>query len=309
MKNKTVLVTGGAGYIGSRLTEKIIQSGYFVHILDNAAADLKSLKSILPPLSARYFHGSITEKKVLAECIRNVDFVIHLAGVSDGRAGKNNPELTKKTNSDSINGLLESSKEAGVQRFLFASTMGVYGNMYTCDLSEDLLVEPIDPYSESKAICEQLISKADDKDFTTASLRIAMVYGAGPKTRLDFLVNSLCYDAVKKGKLTMLDGNQRRPQIYLDDLCDIFILMLSCEKKLITRNVFNAVESNPSLSEIILNIREVLPETALDTLSKGVEIDSFVMRGDKLKKTLGYEYKTDLREGIINLINFFQRTG
>ena len=307
MKNKKVLITGGAGYIGSRLVEKVIQCGYNVNILDCVEENSEPIKNILSIANTTYFKGSIDDEKILASCTKEVDFVIHLAGVSDGRAGKKDPALTKRINTDSIELLVRISKKAGVKRFLFASTMGVYGNKYSGELFEDFKTAPVDPYSESKAICEQSVKEAGDSDFITTSLRIAMVYGRGPKIKFDFLVNSLCFDAVEKGVLNIVGGHQRRPQIYIDDLCEIFILLLSCDTELIAGEVFNAVESSPSLSEIVFNVKEKLPDTRVVTLAGEGNIDSFSMNGDKLKKVLGFEYQTDLKRGIETLIKYFKK--
>jgi len=301
----TLLVTGGSGYIGACLTQMALEAGYKVHILDNAPAGNGLIQNWLQNYSCSYFEGSITDKEIISSAMTGVDFVVHLAGVSDGRAGKADPELTRRVNSDSIAQILDIAQQAGVQRFAFASTMGVYGNAYKTLLTEDLLLKPIDPYSESKAIGEECVRKAGNEHFVTTALRIAMVYGAGPRIREDFLVNRLCLDAVQKGELTITGGAQRRPQVHVKDLCSLFLAIMQYDRNIIAGQVFNMVESNPSLSEIVAAIQEALPQTVVNVLPGREHEDSFEMDGQKLAQVTAFRPSVDLKTGVQQTIQYF----
>jgi nucleoside-diphosphate-sugar epimerase len=302
----TLLITGGAGYIGSCVVQRAVAEGYIVHILDNINPVDSPLRNLFLQPGVKFFRGSITDPETIIESTRGVDYVIHLAGVSDGRAGKENPALTHKVNSESIGQLLTLSKAAGVKRFLFASTMGVYGNKYGMMLHEGLPLNPVDPYSESKAIGESVVRNADTDDFCTTSLRIAMVYGIGPKVREDFLVNRLCINAVMEGSLMIMGGEQKRPQIHVADLANLFLILLKSEREKICGSVFNAVESNPGLTEIVQIIRDVLPATHLNMLPAREQEDSFEMDGAFLYRAVGFRPAIGLKTGILEIINHYQ---
>ncbi len=304
----TLLITGGAGYIGSRLLQRAIDAGYLVHILDSIDPGESLLRDLYLQPGVRFFRGSITDRELLIESTRGVDTIVHLAGVSDGRAGKENPELTRKVNSESIGQLLNISKAAGVKRFVFASTFGVYGNKYNSPLHEGLEINPVDPYSESKATGERAVHEANTDDFCTTSLRIAMVYGLGPKVREDFLVNQLCLTAVSEGSLTIMGGGQKRPQIHVDDLAGLFLSLLQTDREKISGRVFNVVESNPSLSEIVAIIQELLPETQISLLPARPGEDTFEMDGRLLYRQLNFRPATSLKTGIQGLIDHYKST-
>jgi nucleoside-diphosphate-sugar epimerase len=293
-----ILITGGAGYIGSCLIQKALDQNYFVNVLDSS-------ELIINDPRVSFFRGSIEDKNLLQTSLVGVDIVYHLAGVSDGRQGKLNPELTKKINSDSIDLILELAKHAGVRKFFFASTFGVYGNQYDIPLTEDLSPNPIDPYSISKAICEERIFAINSDVFNTYIFRIAMVYGVGPKIRLDFLVNNLCEQAIKNGKLNIIGGDQQRPQVNVNDVCDLFLRIIKEDKNL-DGQVFNVIESNPSIKEISDIIKKILPNTILHFEPLVQNQDSFVMNGLKLQKLIDFEYTTNLEAGITDLINYFR---
>jgi nucleoside-diphosphate-sugar epimerase len=297
-KRQTILITGGAGYIGSVLVHKAVSKGFNVNILDKVEDE-----NFHDNQTVKFFSGSITDHKTIEESLSGADFVIHLAGISDARAGKENPELTKKTNIDSLKCLLEISQKAGVKRFLFASTMGVYGNKYSIPLKEDLPLDPIDPYSESKAAGEEIIRSENSDCFTTTSLRLAMVYGYSPSMRYDFIVNRLTLDAIEKKQITIMGGEQKRPQVYIDDLSGIFLEFLLADKSLISDEAYNVVGVNPTIEEISTIIRQKLPDTEIKKLPLRNNEDSFEMDGSKLNTVIKYNQQKSLDKGIESIIS------
>jgi nucleoside-diphosphate-sugar epimerase len=305
----SVLVTGGSGYIGSCLVKKAIAAGYTIHVLDNAAALPKAVAELFHHPCVNHFKGDITDRKALEESVQGVAHVVHLAGISDGRAGKANPALTQKVNTESIAQIVDVSKAAGVKKFVFASTMGVYGNGYHSILNEALPLNPLDPYSESKALGEAVVKAAASPTFCPVSLRIAMVYGVGPKIREDFLVNNLCLNAVLQGRLSIMGGLQRRPQIHIDDLARLVLDLLSCDTSDICGAAFNAVGQNPSILEMVDVLKGLLPDLEVDILPARNYEDSFEMDGQKLFESIGFRPMTDLKTGIRGLVDHYQTAG
>jgi nucleoside-diphosphate-sugar epimerase len=303
----SLLITGGSGYIGSALVREALASGYRINVLDNASLPADpQLHAALGCGDIQMFQGSITQYDVVQKSLRDVVGVVHLAGISDGRAGKANPELTRRINAETMETLLEEVAKAGVARFVFASTMGVYGNSYTDPLTEDLPMRPVDPYSESKAIAEKFVADADSASLQTVSLRIAMVYGADVRIREDFLVNNMCLQAVKTKRLQVLGGAQQRPQIHIRDLTSVILSMFSSRGRAICRTAVNVVESNPSLLRIAETICDVLPDTYMEVTPSQAVTDTFVMSGARLSDLTGFVPKYQLRDGIAQTIRYFQ---
>jgi nucleoside-diphosphate-sugar epimerase len=303
-QEKKLLITGGAGYIGSQLVKNALQSNLLINVLDSVEPDYLNF-DFLKHLNINYYAGSLTDETILKRCTENVDYIIHLAGISDGRAGKSNPELTKQINIDTLKKLLVISKGAGVKKFVFASTMGVYGNAYKIPLTEDLPLNPIDPYSESKAIGEQLVQNANTASFATICMRIAMVYGVSDKMKFDFIVNRLTIDALQKKVITIIGGDQKRPQIHIDDLCDLFIESLKMDMKLFDNQCYNVVGQNPSINDIIFDILSQLPKTKIKKLPARKNEDSFEMSGNKLSNLTGYNFKRTIKIGVQEIIKNF----
>lgn len=300
---KRLLITGGAGYVGSQLALNALKSGFLVSILDTINPNEQDIELLIQNPSIIYFYGNLIDSAVLENCTKNIDFIVHLAGISDGRAGKENPELTKKINIDTLDQLLTISKKAGVKRFIFASTMGVYGNSYKVPLTEDLELKPIDPYSESKAIGEKIVLEANSNSFSTLCLRMAMVYGLSPKMRFDFIVNRLTLDAIQKKTITIMGGSQKRPQIHIDDLCELFLELFIIDEKLFKNQCYNAVGQNPSIEAMIHEIQNQLSGVEINKLPIRENEDSFEMDGNKLIAKTGIIFKRNLKIGIKEIIN------
>jgi nucleoside-diphosphate-sugar epimerase len=301
-----LLVTGGAGYIGSQLLFRALEAGYKVRILDGIDPGQDKLSELFRHPDVQFFRGSITDRSILGQCADGADYIVHLAGVSDGRAGKENPELTKKINSDSMEGLLEICKSAGIRKFLFASTFGVYGNRYSGKLEEHLQPQPVDPYSESKAIGESFVQAANTPDFCTISLRIAMVYGLGQKVREEFMLNRLCIDAARTGALRLMGGDQRRPQIHIDNLVGLFLHLLGPESPNLCGEVLNAVDASPTLGELAAAIQQALPQTQIEWLPGRPGEDSFELSDARLKSLTNYVPAVDLNTGIARIIDHYK---
>ncbi|MBC7525083.1 MAG: SDR family oxidoreductase [Flavobacterium sp.] len=301
---KRILITGGAGYIGSQLVKKALQNGLFVHVLDYINPNELSFDFLNHP-KLIYFTGSLTDDQILKKCTENVDYIVHLAGVSDGKAGKLDPEKTRKINIDTLDNLLSISKNAGVKRFIFASTMGVYGNQYKIPLTENMILHPIDPYSESKAVGEDIVRNANTSSFSTVCLRMAMIYGISPNMRFDFILNRLTIDALQKKQLTVMGGTQKRPQIHIDDLCELFLHFFKIEESLFANQCYNVVGENPSVNNMIDEIQKQINNIVIQKLQLRENEDSFEMDGSKLFTQTNYHYQRNIKIGIREIIETY----
>jgi len=302
--NKTILVTGGGGYIGTVLVKNLLDRGYTVTVLDNFAKG-----NCLPEHQRlKIFKGNILNKKMIALAVKGNSRLIHLAGISDGRAGKLNPKLTKKTNFDAFKLIIDIAASAGIKRFLNMSTFGVYGNEYKCELTENLQINPQEPYSENKAQTEIITNKYNSADFLTMNIRLAMVFGLSPQMRFDFLVNTLIKTAVEKKELTIIGGKQRRPQIQIKDAVDYLTKIINADREKISGQTFNLGTINPSVEEMAEEIKNTakfkvkinyLPEQKLEN-SFVLNSEKFfnIIKKEQIKKISYTSYKINKIYGV-----------
>ena len=226
--------------------------------------------------------------------------------MSDGRQGRQDPGLTDEVNRGALASLLRNARDAGVSKFVLASTFGVYGDAYARSLTENLEPRPVEPYSESKARAEDLVRESDASGFETISLRSAMVCGWSPRTRFDLLVNAMTRRALVKGTIDILGGEQRRPQIHVDDLCEAFATVLSAPEGTCNREIFNVGSSNPSLRSLGEAIRRLSPgNVSVRSLPERAGERSFVLDCGKIERSLGFAPRRGVDDAIRSIVDAF----
>ncbi|MBT5926637.1 MAG: NAD-dependent epimerase/dehydratase, partial [Verrucomicrobia bacterium] len=222
-KPKTVLVTGGAGYVGAVLVPKLLEAGYNVIVLDLFIYGEHVLDGSRKNPNLKTIKGDIRDQKLLKKIMPGCDVVIHLACISNDPSFELNPELGRSINLDAFRPLVEISKEAGVNRFIYASSSSVYGIKEESNVHEGMALEPLTDYSRFKADCEKILAEYESSEFTTVTIRPATVCGYSPRLRLDLTVNILTNHAVNNGLITVFGGEQRRPNIHIEDITDLYV--------------------------------------------------------------------------------------
>ena len=241
---KTVLITGGAGYVGSILAPKLLKKNFRVIVLDTLFFTDIGLEKIKSNPQLQIIEGDIRNPQTLKNSLKGVDAVIHLASISNDPSSDLDPQLTIEVNFDATLNLIKIAKESGVQRFINASTSSVYGIKEAPNVTEDLPLEPLTIYSKTKADAEPFVLKANSPDFVTVNIRPATVCGYSPKMRLDLTVNILTMHALNKGKITVFGGNQKRPNIHIEDITDYYVQLLEMPEEKIAGKTFNAGYEN-----------------------------------------------------------------
>ncbi len=295
---KHILVTGGAGYIGSILVPLLLQENKYVTVLD-ALEPMDASEQKLAHPRLKVVCGDIKDPHVVEHALEEADSVIYLAGVSDGRAGKSNPALTKSVNEDAFGRFVNQAKQSRCRRIVFASTFGVYGYDYTRPLTELLSPNPEEPYSASKLAAEQILQAANEASFVTTSLRFAMVFGFSPRMRWEFIVNRLISDAVTRGEIKIMGGSQIRPQIHIKDVCRYLSAMLDLRSESVAGQVFNACGFNRSIEQVANEIREYIGNDVRLVKSPGRAGEhTFSLDQSKLEQHTGLQPVYTLTDGI-----------
>ncbi|MCP2261357.1 Nucleoside-diphosphate-sugar epimerase [Streptoalloteichus tenebrarius] len=215
-----VLVTGGAGYIGSVLTRRLLADQVRVRVLDSRIFG-DGLREVSDP-RLENVRGDIRDPDLFREALRDVDVVVHLAAVANDPSFDLNPELGRSVNFECLDHVMRLSKEAGVRRFVYASSASVYGISDSPEVDESHPLVPITDYNRYKALGEEILFPLTDDSFETVALRAATVCGVSTRQRLDLTVNLLTAQAVGNREITVFGGTQYRPNVHVEDLVGVY---------------------------------------------------------------------------------------
>ena len=216
---KSVLVTGGGGYVGASLVPRLLGAGYQVKVLDLFMFGTEVLGNHGQNPNLTLFEGDLRDEELVAKSVEGCDAVVHLACISNDPSFELDPELGKSINFDAFEPLVKISREAGVRRFVYASSSSVYGVSDDPQVTESTELKPLTDYSRFKAECEPILLSYQTEEFSTVIVRPATVCGYSPRQRLDLVVNILTNHAVNSGKITVFGGDQMRPNIHIEDIC------------------------------------------------------------------------------------------
>lgn len=307
---KSVLVTGGAGYVGSVLIPKLLDKGYKVKVVDLYIYGDDVLDAVKDNPNLTQIKGDIRDKTLIEKALNGVDAVIHLACISNDPSYELNPDLGKSINYDAFVQLVELSKKVGVKRFVYASSSSVYGIREEDNVTEDLKLEPLTDYSKYKALCEDVLLKAKEPGFTVLVLRPATVCGYSPRLRLDLSVNILTNHAVNKGKITVFGGEQKRPNIHIGDMTDLYINTLEYPDEKIAGKIFNAGYDNMKMKDIANAVKKVVSKEMgndkLEIVTTPTDDNrSYHVSSKKIKRELGFEAKRGIDEAVRDLCDAF----
>jgi len=310
--HSTILATGGAGYVGAVLVPKLLAENYRVKVLDLFTYGEDVFDGIQDRSHLEAIKGDMCDQELLKKVLPGCDAVIHLACISNDPTFELNPELSRKVNYEAFEPLVQISKESGVKRFIYASTCSVYGISDAENVTEDHPLLPITDYNKYKGLCEPILLKYQSDDFTTVTIRPATVCGYSPRQRFDLTVNILTNHAYNKNHITVFGGKQERPNIHIEDITDLYIMLLNLPKKKIAGKIYNAGYQNRSIAEIADIVQTVMrqelpdrPQPTIET-SPSDDIRSYRISSEKIKKELGFVPSHTIEDAVRELIKAFQ---
>lgn len=302
-----IFVTGGAGYVGSVLVPKLLAADYQVIVFDLFIYGEHVLNGCRASENLRTIKGDIRNQNLLKKAIQGCDVVIHLACISNDPSFELNPELGRSINLDAFRPLVEISKEAGVKRFIYASSSSVYGIKDEPDVHEGMSLEPLTDYSRFKAECEIILNEFSSSDFTTVTLRPATVCGYSPRQRLDVVVNIFTNLAYHNREITVYGGSQLRPNINIQDMADIYMLLLKAPKEKIIGEIFNVGYENHSVLQLAKIIREVIGQDVVLKTTPMNDNRSYHISSQKIKNVLNFSSKYTIRDAVLELKKAFEK--
>lgn len=297
-----VLVTGGAGYIGSTLTPILLQQGHDVRVLDSFRYGGRSLLGSWAHPSFEFLRGDIRDKGILSEAVRDVDAVVHLAAIVGDPACSKEPDLARAVNTEASLSLIDESTRAGVERFVFASTCSNYGRMADSSQYADETwdLRPISLYAESKVAVEESILDLERADFCPTVLRFATVYGVSPRMRFDLTVNEFTLEIVSGRRLEVFGEQFWRPYVHVRDVGRAIALALDSPISTVKNQVFNvgSDRQNFQKQQLVELIRPHAPKTQIDYVHREEDPRDYRVSFSKIEQILGYETSHTIESGI-----------
>jgi len=309
------IITGGAGYIGSLLTSRLLDAGASVVVIDKCLFGARSLEAYQNHPQFRMVElDVVSDHRLLPKLFQAKDAVVHLAAIvgfpACSAVGK---EVAWRTNVEGTRRIFEAAEQAGASHFIFASTYSNYGMAPDGGMvSETSPLYPQSLYAETKIAAEQyLLEQGRTSRCAPVIYRFATLFGTSPRTRFDLLINQLVAQAVLKKELLIYQRMYRRSFVSVDDVCEAILLALTMPCERIRGEIFNVGSDggNFSKEEIVQLITRYVPGTRVmyKETSFAADMRDIAVSFEKIRKTLDYRPKVSVEQGIVEVRNAIQQ--
>ena len=308
---ENVLVTGGAGYIGSTLVPLLLQQGHKVTVVDRLLFGGASLLGVLSHPNFEFIPGDVRDDEVMARSLNGKDAVVHLAAIVGDPACARQPELAREVNLEASLRVLGLAQREGVSRFLFASTCSNYGRMdgeaQLVDETSEL--RPISLYAETKvAVEEAVLDWGDSETFSCSVLRMATVFGVSPRMRFDLTVNEFAMEMLLNGHLVVFGEQFWRPYVHVRDVARAMSLVLDSPKHKVAGEVFNvgSTEQNYQKQQLVELIRPHAPSATIEYVNIDEDPRDYRVSFSKINEQLGFKITRTVEDGIAEVADLIR---
>jgi nucleoside-diphosphate-sugar epimerase len=307
-----VLITGGAGYVGSTLAPLLLAAGHKVRVLDRLLYGGESLLGVWSHPDFEFVHGDVRDRETLRGAVSECDAVVHLAAIVGDPACAREPETARSVNLDASMNLIEESRRAGVQRFVFASTCSNYGKMKDPSqfVNEESELQPVSLYAETKVAVEKFLLESSGDGWCPTPLRFATVFGVSSRMRFDLTVNEFTMEMITKKHLVVFGEQFWRPYVHVFDAARGIALILSSPPQAVAGRVFNvgSTDQNLQKQQIVELIRPLAPDAKVEFVHKNEDPRDYRVSFDRILGELGYKTTRTVVEGIVEVAKLV-RTG
>lgn len=299
----TVLVTGGAGYMGSALLPHLLESGYRVRVLDVLLWGHAPIEPYLHHPRLELVQADFRDVEPVVRALRDAQAVVHLGGVVGDQSCDLDEARTLEINVIGTRLLAEAARGLGVPRFIFASTGAVYGNC-DCPMDEDAPLNPVSLYARSKIAAERILLEMANDEFAPTILRFGTIFGFSGRSRFDLVVNLLTAKALLDRQITVYGGNQWRSFVHVDDAARAVLSVLQAPVDVVNGQVFNVGgnEQTFTIREIGELIHHYVPQAEL-ILSDAVDPSDYRLDAGKIRRMLGFTPRLTVEDGIFQVMD------
>ncbi len=307
-QDQSILVVGGAGYLGCVLVAELLDRGYTVTVFDRLFFGDIGLRRVRDRI--RLVSGDI--RSISASVLENVSALINLGGLSNDPTAEYNPVANHQMNTVATRMLGEMAKNAGIRRYLYASSCSIF-DVGGVDEERDILlteesaVQPCAAYAVSKLAGEQQLMALGDQTFCPVSLRMGTLFGFSPRMRYDLVVNTFVKDAIAKGHVTLHHGGQMwRPLVDVRDAAHAYVAVLEAPEEQVAGQIFNIVAANFRVSELALHVCDTLRgmgvPVEIKSTSQCAGIRNYRVSGKKILSVLNYKPMITVQESVRHMV-------
>jgi nucleoside-diphosphate-sugar epimerase len=298
-----ILVTGGAGYIGSTLVPLLLNEGHRVRVLDTLLHGGESLLGVWSHPGFEFIRGDICDPAVVENAVAGMTAVVHLAAVVGDPACARKPEAARTVNLEASLRMIAESRSAGVQRFVFASTCSNYGKMKDPNsyVDEESELTPVSLYAQTKVAVEKaLLEGGVSPDWCPTPLRFATIFGVSPRMRFDLTVSEFTMEMLTKKHLKVFGEQFWRPYVHVRDAARAVHLVLTSPMEKVSGRVFNvgATEQNYQKQQLVELILPHAPDAVVDYVHKTEDPRDYRVSFALIAKQLGFQITRTVHQGI-----------